>query len=76
MSATFPLGFLRIKPLLDERARRSFVAIEALSPGRGGVTAVAGATGIAVVMPSRTLERIMVEQPFLRPTLSPTTGSF
>ena len=39
--------FLRIKPLLDERARRLFVANEALSLGRGGVTAVSAATGIA-----------------------------
>jgi hypothetical protein len=39
--------FLRIKPVLDERARRLFVANEALSLGRGGVTAVAAATGVA-----------------------------
>lgn len=39
--------FLRIRPLLDERARRLFVANEALSLGRGGVSAVAAATGIA-----------------------------
>jgi hypothetical protein len=39
--------FARIKPLLDERARRLFVANEALALGRGGVTAAAAATGIA-----------------------------
>jgi hypothetical protein len=39
--------FLRIKPLLDERARRLFVANEALSLGHGGVSAVATATGVA-----------------------------
>ena len=39
--------FARIKPLLDERARRLFVANEALALGRGGVTAVAAATGVA-----------------------------
>ena len=38
--------FLRIKPVLDERARRLFVANEALSLGHGGVTAVAVATGV------------------------------
>jgi hypothetical protein len=44
---TLSARFLRIKPLLDERARRLFVANEALSLGRGGVTAVSAATGIA-----------------------------
>ena len=39
--------FLRIKPVLDERARRLFVANEALSLGRGGVRAVAAVTGVA-----------------------------
>lgn len=39
--------FARLKPLLDERGRRLFVANEALSLGYGGVTAVAAATGVA-----------------------------
>jgi hypothetical protein len=36
-----------MSPFLDERGRRLFVANEAISLGRGGVTAVAAATGIA-----------------------------
>ncbi len=36
-----------MSPFLDERGRRLFAANEALSLGRGGVTAVATATGIA-----------------------------
>ena len=36
-----------MSPFLDERGRRLFAANEAISLGRGGVTAVAGATGIA-----------------------------
>src|ERR1700704_6598342 len=36
-----------MSPLLDERGRRLFAANEAISLGRGGVTAVAVATGIA-----------------------------
>jgi len=39
--------FLRLEPFLDERGRRLFAANEALSLGRGGVSAVASATGIA-----------------------------
>ena len=39
--------FLQIEPVLDERARRLFVANEALSLGDGGVTAVAVATEVA-----------------------------
>jgi hypothetical protein len=39
--------FLRLKPFLDERGRRLFAANEALSLGRGGVSAVSSAIGIA-----------------------------
>ena len=39
--------FLRLEPFLDERGRRLFAANEALSFGRGGVSAVSSATGIA-----------------------------
>jgi hypothetical protein len=39
--------FERIAPFLDERGRRLFAANEAMSLGRGGVTAVSAATGIA-----------------------------
>ncbi len=36
-----------VAPLIDERARRLFAGSEALALGRGGVTAVARATGLA-----------------------------
>src|SRR5690242_735623 len=39
--------FERLEPFLNERDRRLFAANEALSLGRGGVTAVAAVTGIA-----------------------------
>ena len=39
--------FRRIEPFLDERGRRLFAANEALSLGRGGVTAGSVATGVA-----------------------------
>ncbi len=39
--------FDRLAPYLDERARRLFVANEALSAGWGGIAAVSEATGVA-----------------------------
>ena len=44
--------------MLDERARRRFAAAEALSAGRGGVTAVSRATGIARSTIGRALAEI------------------
>ncbi len=45
--ARFRTQFERLEPFLDERGRRLTAANEALSQGRGGVTAVSMATGIA-----------------------------
>jgi transposase len=45
--------FDRLAPYLDERARRLFVANEALSAGWGGITAVSEATGVARSMIGR-----------------------
>jgi transposase len=50
--------FKRLEGFLDERRRRLFVANEALSLGRGGVSAVAAATGIA----RSTINRGIAEQ--------------
>ena len=36
-----------LNPIMDERMRRQWAATEALSIGRGGVTAVAIATGMS-----------------------------
>ena len=41
------IRYRRIAGFLDERGRRLFAANEALTLGRGGVTAVSAATGIA-----------------------------
>ncbi|KAA5595409.1 ISAzo13 family transposase, partial [Blastochloris sulfoviridis] len=41
------LRFEALCDVLDERGRRRFAAAEALAAGRGGVTAVMRATGIA-----------------------------
>jgi Rhodopirellula transposase DDE domain len=41
------LKYTTLKPLLDERARRLWAAVEARSLGRGGIIRVAEATGLA-----------------------------
>src|SRR5436309_6632289 len=39
--------YLSLEPLLDERSRRLWAAVEARSLGRGGIIRVAEATGLA-----------------------------
>ena len=39
--------FLALRPLLDERTRRLWAAVEARARGRGGISAVARATGLS-----------------------------
>src|SRR3954452_2476763 len=39
--------YITLKPLLDERSRRLWAAVEARSLGRGGIIRVAEATGLA-----------------------------
>jgi DNA-binding phage protein len=41
--------FLILRPLLDERARRVWAALEARAMGRGGISRVAEATGLSRV---------------------------
>ena len=50
--------FEALSPRLNERARRLFVASEARAAGRGGVTAVSNATGVA----RSTINRGLVER--------------
>jgi hypothetical protein len=45
--AALRIRYRRIAGFLDERGRRLFAANEALELGRGGVTAVSAASGIA-----------------------------
>jgi hypothetical protein len=40
--------FEKLRPVLDEQARRLWAATEALAIGRGGITMVARATGLHV----------------------------
>ena len=45
--AAIRLRFEALEPLLDERGRRRFAAVEALAAGRGGILAVSRVTGVA-----------------------------
>jgi hypothetical protein len=47
MTQTIAAKFAILKPLLDERARRLWAAVEARALGRGGISQVAEATGLA-----------------------------
>ena len=47
MTQTIAAKFVILKPLLDERARRLWAAVEARALGRGGISQVAEATGLA-----------------------------
>ncbi|TXL74811.1 ISAzo13 family transposase [Vineibacter terrae] len=50
--------FETLRPVLDERARRRFAAAEARAAGRGGIAAVARATGIARSTIGRALREV------------------
>ena len=43
----WPNKFEALRPVLNERARRRWASTEALAFGRGGISAVAGATGLS-----------------------------
>ena len=47
MTQTIRDKFVVLKPLLDERTRRLWAALEARAGGRGGITRVAEATGLS-----------------------------
>jgi hypothetical protein len=55
--------FVALSPLLNERARRLFVASEARAVGRGGVTAVSNATGVARSTINRGLAELRSAEP-------------
>jgi transposase len=55
--------FAALSPLLNERARRLFVASEARAAGRGGITAVSSATGVARSTINRGLAELRSTEP-------------
>jgi hypothetical protein len=56
--------FETLRPVLDERSRRRFAAAEALAAGRGGIAAVARATGIAPSTIGRALHEVRSGEAF------------
>ena len=48
-SEAIAIKFIILRPLLDERARRVWAAVEARAMGRGGISRVAEATGLSRV---------------------------
>ena len=52
------LRFAALSPVLDERGRRRFAAAEALTAGRGGISAVSRATGLARSTIGRALDEL------------------
>jgi len=68
-AATIKARFDALAPFLDERGRRLVAASEALAAGRGGVTAVAAATGVA----RSTIDRGLAELRLGRDELSGRT---
>ena len=64
--------FLKMKDQLTERARRLFVASEAIAVGHGGIAAVSRATGMAASVIGRGIAEVREIESGLAPVLSPT----
>src|SRR5712691_4042389 len=63
--------FIILEPLLDERARRLWAAVEARALGRGGISCVAEATGLSRVTIRAGLQELVLPGPAPRPPASP-----
>jgi hypothetical protein len=61
--AAIAARYLTVSPLLDERARRLLAGAEALTIGRGGIAAVARATGLARTTVARGAEDVRAGEP-------------
>ena len=64
--AAITARYLAVSPLLDERARRLTAGSEALTIGRGGVAAVARATGLARTTVQRGVDDVRTGEPLGR----------
>ena len=64
--------FLKVKDQLTERARRLFVAAEALTVGHGGIAAASRATGMAASGIGRGIAEVLEIESALAPVLAPT----
>ena len=64
--------YTSLEPVLDERARRLWAAVEARAIGRGGISRVAEATGLSRVTIRAGLKEL--DPPGLPPSREPATG--
>jgi transposase len=63
--------FVVLRPLLDERARRLWAAVEARAIGRGGISCVAEATGLSRVTIRAGLQELVLPGTASRPRATP-----
>ena len=63
--------FIILRPLLDERARRVWAAVEARAMGRGGMSRVAEATGLSRVTIRAGLQELALADPASGPPAPP-----
>jgi len=63
--------FISLRPLLDERARRVWAAVEARAMGRGGMSRVAEATGRSRVTIRAGLQELALADTASGPQVSP-----
>src|SRR5712691_10402940 len=63
--------FIILEPLLDERARRLWAAVEARALGRGGISCVAEATGLSRVTIRAGLQELVLPGPAPGPLAAP-----
>ena len=63
--------FIILRPLLDERARRMWAAVEARALGRGGMSRVAEATGLSRVTIRAGLQELALAEPASGPQAPP-----
>ena len=63
--------FISLRPLLDERARRVWAAVEARAMGRGGMSRVAEATGLSRVTIRAGLQELALADTASGPQASP-----
>jgi hypothetical protein len=63
--------FISLRPLLDERARRVWAAVEARAMGRGGISRVAAATGLSRVTIRAGLQELALADTASGPQTSP-----
>src|SRR5229473_1779231 len=71
ISEAIAAKFIILRPLLDERARRAWAAVEVRAMGRGGISCVAEATGLSRVTIRAGLQELVLPGPAPGPLAAP-----